>query len=298
MSRFLIFFIGFFFLSQNLKAEEKLQFKQIFTEVPTTAKLTLQESFSKKSIPYWGAIIGSSVLLYHYDEEILADLQKRGRDWGIGNDDNTSSAVSYRGQELLRLPTDTGSFLYFLGDGWMHAGIGGAFMGVGQFKKDNYAFNTGIIIWHGMVVSTIFNQTVKRSTGRESPVVKTHPRGSWNLFPSFNEYNTRTASYDAVPSGHVMTATLVFTIISERYPQYNKYIYPVGGVWISALMFGMVNNGAHWASDYPLGIAMGYLVGKLSTQIGQNKKSIEKEEVSTSWNLVPSIRGIYLTKNF
>jgi membrane-associated phospholipid phosphatase len=295
--KFFLFFVLIFLQISAHAAEERLKFKQIFTEIPDTSTKTLKKSFSRESIPYWGAIVGSTALLYQYDEEIYAEAQRKGRDWGIGNKDATRPIVSYGGQELVRFPSDTGSFFYFLGDGWMHAGIGGAFLGVGHFSDDNYAYNSGIMLWHGMVVSTIFNQALKRSFGRESPEVSTHPRGSWKLFPSFNEYNQRTATYDAMPSGHVMTATLTFTIISERYPQYNKYVYPVGGLWISALMFEMVNNGVHWASDYPLGIAMGYIFGKMATKMGKKESEIKPGE-SSSWNVVPSFNGFYLVKKF
>lgn len=283
-------------ISFHAFGEEKLEFKKIITEIPATSKRTLKESFSKESLPYWGVILGTTGILYHYDEQIYADLQKRGRDWGIGNQDNTKPVLSISGHEIIRAPSDTGSFLYFLGDGWMHAGIGAAFIGNGNFSKDNKAYNTGIMIWHGMVVSTIFNQTLKRSFGRESPEVSTSERGSWKLFPSFNDYNSKTASYDAMPSGHIMTATLTFTIISERYPEYNLYIYPAYGIWATALMFQMVNNGVHWASDYPLGIAMGYVIGKISVGIGQEKKEISK--TGNEWIYVPSIHGIYMTKVF
>ena len=153
-----------------------------------------------------------------------------------------------------------------------------------------------MMIWHGMIVSTIFNQALKRSFGRESPEVSTSERGSWNLFPSFTDYNTKTASYDAMPSGHVMTATLTFTIISERYPQYNRYLYPMYGVWASALMFQMVSNGVHWASDYPLGIAMGYIIGKHSVQMG--KDSAAKDGENTSWQIMPSMNGLTAFKKF
>jgi membrane-associated phospholipid phosphatase len=291
----------FVFLSVfNVQAEEKLRFKQLFTEIPDTSVATLKTSFSKESLPYWGLIAASTGILIHYDEKIYSHLEKKGRDWGIGNYDNTRAAVSFGGQELVRLPSDTGSFLYFLGDGWMHAGIGAGFIGAGALSENNYHHNTGMMIFHGMIVSTIFNQTLKRSFGRESPEVKTRERGNWRFFPSFNEYNTKTASYDAMPSGHVMTATLTFTIMSERYPEYNKYILPLGGLWITALSFEMVNNGVHWASDYPLGIAMGYVVGKLSTQMGKTNKE-KKESAETSWNIYPSLTGgtgIVLTKNF
>lgn len=127
MLRFLgVLFVVFLF-SPYSQAEEKLEFKQIITEIPSTSKLFLKSSFSKESVPYWGLILGSTGVLYYYDEQIYSDLQKRGRDWGIGNDDETKSVITVSGQEILRLPSDTGSFLYFLGDGWMHAGIGAGF---------------------------------------------------------------------------------------------------------------------------------------------------------------------------
>lgn len=284
------------FLSQNAFAEEKLKFKEVITEIPATSKSFLKKSFSKKSLPYWGVILGTTGVLYHYDEEIYSDLQHRGRDWGIGNQDNTKSVLSISGQEILRLPSDTGSFMYFLGDGWMHASIGAGFVTSGNLMENNHSFNTGIMIWHGMVVSTIFNQALKRSFGRESPEVSTSKRGSWNLFPRFNDYNSKTASYDAMPSGHVMTATLTFTILSERYPEYRKYIYSVYGLWAGALMFQMVNNGVHWASDYPLGIAMGYVIGKEAAQLGQLPS--ETQEEKTTWHMVPTLNGIVVARRF
>lgn len=273
-------------------AEEKLPWTSVFTAIPATSKAGLKTSFSKDALPYWGVILGSTALLYQYDEEIYGEMQKKGRDWRIGNEDNTKPYVTFNGQEILRLPTDTGSAMYFLGDGWMHAGIALGFVGYGSIKENTKAFNTGLMLIHGMFVSTIFNQALKRSFGRESPEVSTSKRGSWNLFPSFNEYNSRTASYDAMPSGHVMTATMTFTIISERYPEYNSFIYPFGGLWISALMFQMMNNGVHWASDYPLGIAMGYVFGKASVKVLSKKESDDKnEDKETSWMILPTVNG-------
>lgn len=283
--RFLLILVSFssFALAQS---EERLELLDIFKKVPQTSIYTFKTSFSKESLPGWGAIIGSTAILYYYDEKLFRGSEQIGRDLGIGNKDNTKPVVSMGGQDLLRLPSDTGSFLYFLGDGWMHMAIAGSIMGYGYAKDRSYEVNTGIILVHGMLVSTIFNQALKRSFGRESPNVKTKERGAWRPFPSFNEYNKKTAEHDAMPSGHVMTATLTFTILAERYPDQKVPIYSVGGVWISALMFQMQNNGVHWASDYPLGIAMGWVIGKASTKIVANK-NLSPEEKETSWNFLP-----------
>ena len=148
MNTKLIFIISFLCLSLASHAEEKLKFKQLFTEIPSTSVKTLKKSFSKEAMPAWGVILGSTALLYHYDEQIYADLQKRGRDWGVGNQDNTSSAISLSGQELLRLPSDTGSAMYFLGDGWMHAGIAGGFVITGNVTENNYTFNNQLLTFN------------------------------------------------------------------------------------------------------------------------------------------------------
>jgi hypothetical protein len=284
---FLIIFIQF-----PAMAEEKLPFSSAFNSIPATSKEGLSNSFSKEALPYWGVILGSTALLYEYDEQLYAEAQKKGKDWRIGNDDNTKPVISLGTQDLLRLPTDTGSALYFLGDGWLHAGIAAGFMGYGSASENTKAYNTGIMLFHGMFVSTIFNQALKRSFGRESPEVSTSKRGSWNLFPSFNEYNSRTGSYDAMPSGHVMTATMTFTVISERYPEYRSFIYPFAGLWITALSFEMMNNGVHWASDYPLAIGMGYVFGKASVAILSKKEKEDKtKDTKTSWMLMPTVNG-------
>lgn len=281
--------------------EVRLGFWDAFTAVPGTAKDTLRTSFSRDAVPGWGAIFLSTALLYHYDEQLYSYSQKKGRDWGIGNEDNTKPLVSAFGQELVRLPSDTGSALYFLGDGWMHFSIAASFYGAGRLRENTYNANTGVILLHGMVVSTLFNQTLKRSFGRESPEVKTHARGAWRPFPSFSKYNSNTASYDAMPSGHVMTATLTFTVLAERYPRYNVPIYAVGGVWISALMFQMMNNGVHWASDYPLGIGMGWVIGKAATRMVERVQPSADKTTTSAWKIWPMLgsrSGLIAMKEF
>lgn len=293
---------SFFFLSVSFaQSEPRLRLLDIFTKVPQTSIYTFKESFSKEAIPGWSAVILSSAVLYYYDEKLFRGSEQIGRDLGIGNKDNTKPVVSFNGQDLLRLPSDTGSALYFLGDGWLHLAVAGSIMGYGYSTDRSYEVNTGIILLHGILVSTIFNQTLKRSFGRESPNVKTQERGAWRPFPSFNEYNKKTAEHDAMPSGHVMTATLTFTVLAERYPDQKIPIYSVGGVWISALMFQMMNNGVHWASDYPLGIAMGWVIGKASTRIVGDSK-LKPEEKEVSWNMIPmtsnGTMGMMAFRNF
>lgn len=292
-----IFSVIIFSIAMNSFSSEEIKFQDILFEIPNTFMGTLTTSFSKDSIEEWGLIIASTAVLYHYDEPIYDDAQRKGRAWKLGNKDMTRSFIKAGSYDVLRLPTDTGSMLYYLGDGWLHASVGGSMVVAGKLSENSYHTSTGYMLWHGMVVSTIFNQALKRSFGRESPVVKTRERGKWTPFPSFNSYNKDTPNYDAMPSGHIMTATLTFTILSERYPEQKFWLYPLGGVWLTALGFQMVNNGVHWASDYPLGIAMGYVVGMEALKMGKNKTQTKE----ASWSVLPMLdgtTGLIATKEF
>jgi membrane-associated phospholipid phosphatase len=270
----------------NPYQEKKIELKSVLFEIPTTSMDALSTGFSKKAIPWWAGIISSTLILIHNDEVILENWQSEGRAAGLGNTDKTKAVLSVGDIDLLRLPTDTASWMYFLGDGWMHAGITAGFLVNGQFNDNVRAYNTGLRIAHGMVTSTIFSQILKRAFGRESPYVKTERFGKWSPFPSIPEYQKKTAYYDAMPSGHVMTATLTFTIINEAYPEYSNYVVPLATVWVAALGFQMVNNGVHWASDYPLGIAMGYVFGQASSKMGKPKG--EDDHSTTSWMIIPT----------
>jgi hypothetical protein len=272
--------------SNDQTKSEFIDYKKVITEIPKTSWMSLQRSFSRESIPDWAAIIGSTAILYHNDEVILKDVQRSGRDLGVGNDDNTKSILSLGDIDIIRLPTDAGSFMYFLGDGWMHGSIAAGFLANGYFNHNSRAFNTGLQLGHGMIVSTMFNQFLKRSFGRESPYVKSEPYGRWSPYPSVPEYQQHTSRYDGMPSGHVMTTTMVFTIINENYPEYSYFIVPLGVTWTSVLAWEMVNNGVHWAADYPLGIAMGFVFGHAATRLGKTEEEQKKDP--RNWTIMPT----------
>lgn len=263
---------------------ERLNLFDLFRRMPQSLGVTADYSFSKGAIPAYVGILGSTLFLYEYDEDILKGWQRQGRDWGLSNVDHTKSFLNVGDIELFRMPTDTASLLYALGDGWTHTFIAGGFLASGYLRDNNRAFNTGMEIIQGMMLSTTVNQLFKRSFGRQSPNQKSEPRGAWTPFPSVAAYQARTAEYDAMPSGHIMTATMTFTVIRENYPEYDSYLLPLEVVYLSALAYGMVNNGVHWASDYPLGIGMGYVFGKGAASIAKkNAKAVDSTKPSSQY---------------
>lgn len=279
------------FAAEPPQYTEKIPLLSVLTDLPNTGLETLNYSFSKQSIPWWAAIVSSTAILYHYDEDLIRGGQRQGRAMGIGNEEKTKTAFNVGPYPILRLPSDTGSTLYFLGDGWTHTTIAAGFFLNGYFGNNIRPYNTSLQLVHGMFLSTFFNQFLKRTTGRESPSMASTERGAWRPFPDPYYYSRATAKYDAFPSGHVMTATLTFSVISMNYPEYNMVIIPLGTVWVGALSWQMLNNGVHWASDYPLGIAMGYVSAKMAFRhLGKRSvTSVEnKKPEKTSWNFFPA----------
>jgi len=63
-------------------------------------------------------------------------------------------------------------------------------------------------------------------------------------------------------------------------------------------MFQVVNNGVHWASDYPLRIGMGYIFGRAATQILIEKNSTKEDKKSSDWKLYPTLNGLYALREF
>ena len=101
-----------------------------------------------------------------------------------------------------------------------------------------------------------------------------------------------------------MTATLTFTVLAEQYPEYQRPIYYVGGAYLTILGLQMINIGVHWASDYPLGIAMGYLIGKSAVKVFNKNPSATASYKQNSnnpldwdWKLFPFAYGDNLSVN-
>lgn len=224
-----------------------------------------RETFRREKIPAALGLAASTGLLLHYDQKLISGAQKRGRRLGLSNVDNTTPYIKAWGLPIFRGPADTGSALYFLGDGWLHFSICGGFYAYGSFARSPRAVRTAYALLEGIGTTALATQFLKRTTGRESPFVATAEAGKWRIFPDQGDYNTHVSHYDAFPSGHLATAMMTVTVISTSYPEYPA-VAPVGYGIMALLAFQMMNNGVHWASDYPLALSLGYSFGKIAAR--------------------------------
>ncbi len=219
-------------------------------------------TFRTVNIPQWTAVLASTALLVAIDQPIIDESQRLGTRLHISGDIKNRNIAHVFGFPIY-IPANTGSALYYLGDGFLDVVITASFFGYGLIGSNNRALETSSQLAEGLISVAVVIQTLKHITGRQSPSSATVPAGVWRPFPNQVEYHKHVSSYDAYPSGHLATAMMVVTVISENYPEH-RYIQPLGYSLMTVLAFQMLNNGVHWASDYPLALAIGYTMGKIA----------------------------------
>lgn len=276
--------------AQSRPDEKRLRISQMITETPTTFLNVFRIGTQKNQLGKWGLVLGTTVPLLIYDEDIYNETQKIGRRWGLSTEDKLKPYMKITEDfALMWGPSDLSSGLYFLGDGWIHLSAASAFLAVGYFGDHTRPFNTAVELFNGFLCSTIFSQALKKSFGREAPAVRESPGGTWRHFPSWADYEREKTRHDAFPSGHVMTTTVTFTILRGNYPEWESWLWPTQLVYTAALGFGMVNNGIHWAGDYPLGIALGYFFGKAALQMARTGADESAEAAQATALLDPQL---------
>ena len=245
--------------------------------------------FKRDNVPAFVGIALSSLALYAADDAIINGAQSFGRHIHLNSADIQNNLFyipvrlgSTKVPLELKVPGNLNSAFYYLGDGWTHLTIATSFLTYGILKKDNRASQTATQLGEAILSTGVVVQALKRTTGRQSPFRSTQDRGRWFLLPAYKSYQNNVSNYDAFPTGHLATAMATVTVIAENYPEYH-FIRPVGYGLMGVLGYAMLNNGVHWASDYPLGIAIGYGFAKIAVRNGRTRVE-EKPAEGTGWH--------------
>ena len=247
-------------------------------------------TFRKENAAAIAAIAALTGVLIWQDQYLVDKAHNLGDHLGIShtNYQKTFARIGVPGSSKslnIEGPFDSGSSLYFLGDGWVDVGLAAGFLTVGLTCNDNRALQTSSEMAESILASGTVVQALKHVTGRESPFTTDVPRGTWRFFPNQYDYANHVPRYDAFPSGHLAAAMATVTVIGENYPEYTL-VRPIGYGLMGALSFQMMNNGVHWASDYPLAIAMGYSFGHIAVQKGRHHKT---DSASPSMDFSPVV---------
>ena len=258
---------------------ENIQWYTMFANIPRDWERWYDVSFRKERINDWLMIGGLTVATYLTDDITY-----------------TPSARFYHSSPDAKKWSD---FCANIGDGTTQFAVAGSLGAYGIVFKDQRALRTGSQIVQAVLASGAVIQVLKHVTGRESPFVRTTPTGVWKILPNQIDYHRRVPQFDAYPSGHICTSIATVIVIAENYPDV-KWIRPVGYVFTTLVGLGMLSNGIHWVSDYPLGLFIGYYFGMLAAH--PEGLPVPDSESGLKVNILPNITprgtGLSLTIKF
>ena len=243
----------------DIYSYKKPRFFGMITNIPKSVCGTVNDFGYKENLIALAGATVMTVSIIPEDQHLLEQSRILGERIGL------KEFAKYNSFGPLRnIPSDLTSAIYLIGNGTTPLLMSMGFATYGLIKKDYRALNTSTALVESLLVCGVFSQTIKRVSGRQSPapaIIDGNPGGDWNPFPSFSAYGKNTPNYDAMPSGHVMTATAALNVILTNYPD-KKWIKPLGYSLIGMLGFEMVQANVHWYSDYPIALVMGYIIGK------------------------------------
>lgn len=243
-------------------------FKYVPRDIADFGKFIVQ----KENLIWTGSAIGATAAIVPFDQQLLDESIKFGSNFNFDGGHSYSNIGPFR-----VIPNDIHSAVYYVGNGGTTLLLSGAFYALGAIGKDYRALNTSSELMEVLLSMGIITQTIKRISGRQSPgpaIDSGNPGGHWTLFPNFKAYQTVTANYDAMPSGHVATFMATITVIATNYPEI-KWLKPVAYTLMGIMAFEMMSSKVHWASDYPLALLIGYGIGKAAAN-----RRIKKAEIS------------------
>ena len=244
------------------------------TNLPKDAAGITTAVFKKKSIKSLFILARSTALLILTDQAITDGVDKFSTNIHLQSEEKYKDVINIKlgktNISLLKAPQNFNTAIYQLGQGFPSLLIGAGLFTYGKIHKDYRAINTANQLAESFILMGVGTQLIKRITGRQSPSEATSSGGVWHFFPSFKQYQNHTPFYDAFPSGHLATLMSTVIILAENYPE-KKWINPVGYSIIGLVGYSMINNKVHWASDYPLAIALGYLCAK---QVVKNNRRV------------------------
>lgn len=234
---------------------------------PQTFSKGAKQTFQRKSVIALSVITGSALLLIPLDQSINDGIFRLSQRINLDPERRYKTLIGFdvgnMEVNVYEVPQNLNTFFYSIGEGSTSILICTGLYLHGKIKQDYKSLHVSSQLLQALLAVGITTQFVKRISGRESPFVATTSGGRWQPFTNPVVYQSKVPSYDAFPSGHLATMMATTTILTLNYPD-KKWIQPVGFSLIGLVGLAMVNNGVHWASDYPLALGVGYLFGKVT----------------------------------
>ena len=247
------------------------------TNVPGEIGQLVKQPFQKRNLKATALIAGTTAVLVAFDQPIYNGVRQLADNIHLKPSERNKILWSVKtgGKKtvLIKTPRNLNTAFYMMGEGIPTILIAGGLFIQGKINNDYRSLQTASDLSESFITLGVTTQIAKWISGRENPIVASQRNGAWRPFAPLKDFQNNKPRYDAFPSGHLATMMATVTILANNYPE-KKWIKPVGYSLMALTSFAMINNGVHWIGDYPIGIALGYLSGKIITDRHKKKYNI------------------------
>ena len=241
------------------------------TNLPEDLWLMAKSPFRRQNVPVLSIVAGSSAILIWQDQHLINAAMQLGKNIHLDPSTEFKIAFKVKDTKIIKIPRNLNTVLYQMGEGGTSMIIAGGLYIYGKIGHSNRSLQVASDLTETFFSMGIATQLLKRSFGRQSPFAETRPGGTWHPFPAFRDYQHNTSNYDGFPSGHLATMMATVTVLAENYPE-KRWIWPVGYSIMAMTSFAMMNTEVHWAGDYPLALALGYVAGRVTVHRHKKKE--------------------------
>jgi membrane-associated phospholipid phosphatase len=171
-------------------------------------------------------------------------------------------------RELLAWDMQGNRFLRRAESGLAFAGGPGPFIAGGALLAGGYMFglptmsDVGLHLTEGVVLAATITAMAKGITGRALPDFPTEDAGEFRIGRGFHRRNGPFVSF---PSGHTAAGFAMAAVLTReaeyRNPGTARVVGPIAYTGATLIAMARLYGNVHWASDLPLGAAIGIWSG-------------------------------------
>ena len=198
---------------------------------------------SKTDIVTFGAAIVATGALAPFDHDIQRSVQ---------TEDLRDNRGLRRAARALAFSGGPGPFV-----------AGGALYLAGEATGSNRLTTLGVTMTEGVVLAALLNGVVKGVSGRALPNATSVEPGDFSFGRGFHERN---GSFVSFPSGHTAASFAAASVLATEVAAWNPHevrvVAPIAYSVATLVAVSRLYQNLHWASDLPLGAAIGVWSGK------------------------------------
>ena len=141
---------------------------------------------------------------------------------------------------------------------------GGALYVAGRATSSVHVTDLGMHLTESVIVAATLNAFLKGVSGRALPNAKSREPGDFSFGRGFHDGN---GSFVSFPSGHTAASFAAATTITDEVSRWDssaaRFVGPAAYSAATLVALSRLYQNVHWASDLPIGAAIGVLSGKV-----------------------------------